>query len=45
MLKIKESVTAKNTAISPNFTVWKFCGMSQYYLCGNFTKFPLQEIR
>ena len=22
--------TAKNTAISPNFLVWKFCGKSQF---------------
>ena len=31
--------TAKNTVISPNFQVWKFCGKVQVY------KFPHQEIR
>ena len=47
----KKHLTAKNTVISPNFLVWKFCGKVQFLqsfvLCGNclFTKFPQQETR
>ena len=28
----KISITAKNTVISPNFLVWKFCGKVQFPL-------------
>ena len=27
---LKRGITAKNTAISPNFLVWKFCGKKQF---------------
>ena len=30
-----ETVTAKNTVISPDCLVWKFCGKAQRKLCGN----------
>ena len=35
-LKIFQSFTANNTAVSPNFLMWKFCGKVQN---------PHQEIR
>ena len=42
-------IIAKNTIISPNFLVWKFCGMAQFphnmpKLCISL-KFPAQKIR
>ena len=43
--------TMKNTVISPNFLMWKFCGKAQFphsetmrKLCLS-TKFPHQEVR
>ena len=29
-MKILSQYTAKNTVISPNFLVWKFCGKAQF---------------
>ena len=42
VLKVKD--TAKNTVISPEFLVWKFCGKAMRRLCRS-GKFPHQEIK
>ena len=30
--------SAKNTVISPNFLVWKFCGKAQFLLARNYAE-------
>ena len=51
MMKMMMNGTTKNTVISPNFLVWKFCGIAVSYSPKTLrklslsTKFPHQEIR
>ena len=44
-MKLADALTAKNTVISSNFLVWKFCGKAQFRIAQNYAEtVPFYEI-